>query len=302
MQLGLVALAMVFLGSMGHSDSGLKLSKGLRQRRISTEGPPSCSNGCERCSEYNGCIKCKPKLFILLERNDIRQIGVCLASCPQGYFGMRTPDTNRCIQCKIENCEECFNRNFCTKCKEGLYSHRGRCYPSCPEGLSTTNGTMECVECELGEWSPWGPCMKKNKTCGFKKGTQTRMQELLHASSTDTVSASSPRPCAPQTERQKCTVQKTPCGKGDGNKNKGERRDQQRRRDKENVRGHGHEGKESGKEGGKKGGKEGGKERSREGGKEGGKGGREGGKGGGRRKKGQNQATSAPSLTPSTVV
>ncbi|XP_024241793.2 R-spondin-1-like [Oncorhynchus tshawytscha] len=267
MQLGLVALAMVFLGSMGHSDSGLKLSKGRRQRRISTEGPPSCSNGCERCSEYNGCIKCKPKLFILLERNDIRQIGVCLASCPQGYFGMRTPDTNRCIQCKIENCEECFNRNFCTKCKEGLYSHRGRCYPSCPEGLSTTNGTMECVECELGEWSPWGPCMKKNKTCGFKKGTQTRMQELLHASSTDTVSASSPRPCAPQTERQKCTVQKTPCGKGDGNKNKGERRDQQRRRDKENVRGHGHEGKEGGKEGGKKGGKEGGKEGSREGAK-----------------------------------
>ncbi|XP_034145031.1 R-spondin-1 isoform X2 [Esox lucius] len=146
MQLGLVSLAIVFLGSMGHSDSGLKLSKARRQRRISTEGPLSCSNGCERCSDDNGCLKCKPKLFILLERNDIRQIGVCFASCPQGYFGMRNPDTNRCIQCKIENCEACFNRNFCTKCKEGFYSHRGRCYISCPEGLSTTNGTMECVD------------------------------------------------------------------------------------------------------------------------------------------------------------
>lgn len=51
-------------------------------------------------------------------------------------------------ECKIENCEACFNRNFCTKCKEGLYSHRGRCHVSCPPGLSTVNGTMECV----GEW------------------------------------------------------------------------------------------------------------------------------------------------------
>ncbi|XP_010883671.2 R-spondin-1 isoform X1 [Esox lucius] len=279
MQLGLVSLAIVFLGSMGHSDSGLKLSKARRQRRISTEGPLSCSNGCERCSDDNGCLKCKPKLFILLERNDIRQIGVCFASCPQGYFGMRNPDTNRCIQCKIENCEACFNRNFCTKCKEGFYSHRGRCYISCPEGLSTTNGTMECVECEMGEWSLWGPCTKKNKTCGFKKGTQTRVQEPLQAPSPDTFSGSSPRPCAAQTERQKCTVQKTPCGKAD-RKNKGERRDQQRRRDRENGHGHSHEGKEAGREG------------SREVGREGGK---------GRRKKGQSQATTTPNLTPTTV-
>lgn len=66
---------------------------------VSTEGPPSCPKGCDRCSEYNGCIKCKPKLFIFLERNDIRQIGVCLASCPMGYFGMRNPEgNNRCTR------------------------------------------------------------------------------------------------------------------------------------------------------------------------------------------------------------
>lgn len=66
---------------------------------VSTEGPPSCPKGCDRCSEYNGCIKCKPKLFIFLERNDIRQIGVCLASCPVGYFGMRNPEgNNRCTR------------------------------------------------------------------------------------------------------------------------------------------------------------------------------------------------------------
>lgn len=51
-------------------------------------------------------------------------------------------------ECKIENCEACFNRNFCTKCKEGLYSHSGRCYISCPPDQSAVNETMECVgEC-----------------------------------------------------------------------------------------------------------------------------------------------------------
>ncbi|KTG44768.1 hypothetical protein cypCar_00013704, partial [Cyprinus carpio] len=111
---------------------------------VSTEVPPSCSTGCEHCSEYNGCLKCRPRLFILLERNDIRQIGICLAACPVGYYGIRNRDMNKCTQCKIENCEACFSRNFCTKCKEGLYSHRGRCFSSCPEGF-TINGTMECV-------------------------------------------------------------------------------------------------------------------------------------------------------------
>ncbi|KAL3980427.1 sal-like protein [Sarotherodon galilaeus] len=218
MQLGLVALAMVFLSSMGHSDV-LKLSKARRHRRVSTEGPPSCPKGCDRCSEYNGCIKCKPKLFIFLERNDIRQIGVCLASCPMGYFGMRNPEgNNRCTQCKIDNCEACFNRNFCTKCKEGLYSHSGRCYVSCPPGQRTVNETMECVgqrasECELGEWSQWGSCMKKNKTCGFRKGTQSRVRvPLPQVHSPDTSPAFVPsQTCAAETERRKCVVTKTPC-------------------------------------------------------------------------------------------
>nr|BAV92753.1 R-spondin 1 [Halichoeres trimaculatus] len=221
MQLGLVALAMVFLSSMGHSDS-LKLSKARRQRRVSTEGPPSCPKGCDRCSEYNGCIKCKPKLFIFLERNDIRQIGVCLASCPMGYFGMRNPEgNNRCTQCKIDNCEACFNRNFCTKCKEGLYSHSGRCYVSCPPDQRTANETMECVgqrpsECELGEWSQWSSCMKKNKTCGFKKGSQTRVRvPILQVHSPDTSPAFVPsQTCTPQTERRKCNVPRTPCVRG----------------------------------------------------------------------------------------
>ncbi|XP_036395295.1 R-spondin-1 [Megalops cyprinoides] len=277
MQLGLFVVV-VFLGFMDYSDS-LKDSKGRRQRRISTEVPPSCSRGCELCSEYNGCLKCQPKLFILLERNDIRQIGVCLASCPVGYFGVRNPDMNKCTKCRIDNCEACFSKSFCTKCKEGLYSHRGRCYTSCPAGFGTTNGTMECVstvQCELGEWGPWGPCMKKNKTCGFRKGTQVRVREPAQPPSPETAtSPAAPATCAPETESRKCNVPKTPCGKEKG-KNKNERREESR--NKEN--------KESG-----------GKTKNREP-KEGAK---EGGKAGGKRKKPQNRATTAPTLTPSAT-
>lgn len=64
---------------------------------VSAEGTQACAKGCELCSEVNGCLKCSPKLFILLERNDIRQVGVCLPSCPPGYFDARNPDMNKCI-------------------------------------------------------------------------------------------------------------------------------------------------------------------------------------------------------------
>lgn len=64
---------------------------------VSADGSQACAKGCELCSEVNGCLKCSPKLFILLERNDIRQVGVCLPSCPPGYFDARNPDMNKCI-------------------------------------------------------------------------------------------------------------------------------------------------------------------------------------------------------------
>ncbi|XP_057689578.1 R-spondin-1 [Corythoichthys intestinalis] len=212
MQLSLVALAMVFFSTMSDSYVG-KSSKTRKQRWVSSEGTLSCPKGCERCSEDNGCTKCKAKLFIYLERNDIRQVGVCLASCPMGYFGMRNPEgNNRCTQCKIDNCDACFYRNFCTKCKEGLYSHSGRCYVSCPPGKHTANDTMECIECQLSEWTQWSPCVKRNKTCGFKKGSQSRVRlPLRHPRSRGTPLATGPSQCAPQTERRKCVVDKTPC-------------------------------------------------------------------------------------------
>ncbi|MBN3272458.1 BORE1 protein, partial [Polyodon spathula] len=118
---------------------------------------------------------------------------------------------NKCTKCKIDNCEACFSRNFCTKCKEGLFLHKGRCYSSCPEGFAALNGTMECssvVQCELGEWGSWGPCTKKGKLCGFKKGSQNRTREALQPPPAE------PSLCPPETESRTCTVQKKPCAKG----------------------------------------------------------------------------------------
>uniref|UniRef100_A0A8C5UD09 R-spondin 1 n=1 Tax=Malurus cyaneus samueli TaxID=2593467 RepID=A0A8C5UD09_9PASS len=173
---------------------------------VSTELSQGCARGCDLCSEFNGCLRCSPKLFILLERNDIRQIGICLPSCPLGYFGLRNTDMNKCIS---EYCESCFSRNFCTKCKEGLYLHKGRCYVTCPEGYAAANGTMECTQCEMSEWGPWGPCSKKRKLCGFKKGNEDRTRRILQAPSGD-VSL-----CPPTTEVRRCTVQKSQCPEGE---------------------------------------------------------------------------------------
>ncbi|XP_061920088.1 R-spondin-1 isoform X2 [Entelurus aequoreus] len=165
MQLGVVVLAMLFLSSMGHADV-VKPSKARRHRRDSGEGLPSCSKGCERCSEVNGCLKCRPKLFIYFQRNNISEVAICLASCPMGYFGMRNP-----------------------------------------------GGNNRCYQCELAEWSQWGSCTKKNKTCGFKKGTQSRVRlPGQHPRKSSTPSAGGPsQRCAAQTERRKCTVAKIPC-------------------------------------------------------------------------------------------
>ncbi|XP_069333801.1 R-spondin-1 [Eulemur rufifrons] len=209
MRLGLCVVALVL--SWMHLAIGSRGIKGKRQRRISAEGSQACAKGCELCSEVNGCLKCSPKLFILLERNDIRQVGVCLPSCPPGYFDARNPDMNKCIKCKIEHCEACFSHNFCTKCKEGLYLHKGRCYPACPEGSSAANGTMECsspAQCEMSEWSPWGPCSKKKKLCGFRRGSEERTRRVLHAPGGDRAT------CSDTKETRKCTVRRVPCPEG----------------------------------------------------------------------------------------
>ncbi|XP_008118101.1 R-spondin-1 [Anolis carolinensis] len=240
MQLGplLLCAVVVFLSrvDLAKNSSSSRAPKGKRQRRISAEMSQGCDKGCDLCSEFNGCLRCCPRLFILLERNDIRQTGICLQSCPSGYFGLRNPDMNKCIKCKIENCEECFSRNFCTKCKEGFHLHKGRCY-NCTKDFSAANSTVECnspAQCEMSEWGPWGPCLKKQKVCGFRKGKEERSRRILQAPSGEE------SVCPAVTNSRRCTVQRNPCPEGQKNKKDGQglaRKDRGRKEGKESRMG-----------------------------------------------------------------
>lgn len=52
--------------------------------------------GCLTCSDYNGCLSCKPRFFMHLERIGMKQIGVCVTSCPPGFYGTRFPERSPC--------------------------------------------------------------------------------------------------------------------------------------------------------------------------------------------------------------
>lgn len=65
------------------------------------------------------------------------------------------------------------------------------------------------VHCEASDWGPWSPCMKKGKTCGFKRGTETRVREILqHPSAKGNL-------CPPTSETRTCIVQRKKCSKGE---------------------------------------------------------------------------------------
>lgn len=91
---------------------------------------------------------------------------------------------------------------------------------SLPQSVTFLYPGQRPAECELGEWSQWVSCMKKNKTCGFKKGSQSRVRvPLPQIHSPDTSPAFVPsQTCVPQTERRKCIVTKTPCVRGNAHK------------------------------------------------------------------------------------
>ncbi|XP_040402674.1 R-spondin-2 isoform X1 [Cygnus olor] len=207
MQFRLFSFALLILNCMdyGHCQA----SRWRRSKRASYGANPICK-GCLSCSKDNGCIRCQHKLFFFLRREGMRQYGECLHSCPSGYYGLRTPDMNRCSRCRIENCDSCFSRDFCTKCKTGFYSHRGRCFRGCPPGFAALEELMECVEgCEVGQWSEWGTCSRNNKTCGFKWGLETRTRQIVKKPAKDTI----PCPTIAESRRCKMAVRHCPGGR-----------------------------------------------------------------------------------------
>eukprot|EP00075_Anas_platyrhynchos_P039341 XP_027328594.1 R-spondin-4 isoform X2 [Anas platyrhynchos] len=114
--------------------------------------------GCVLCSEDNGCITCHHRLFLLIWRDGIRQYGMCVHTCPPGYFGVRGLEVNRCTKCRSPSCESCFSKDFCMKCKEKFYLHKGQCFRQCPPGTAAQPGTRECQEtCEPGPGASGAP-------------------------------------------------------------------------------------------------------------------------------------------------
>ncbi|KAL4657505.1 R-spondin-3 isoform X1 [Arapaima gigas] len=247
-----------------------------RQNKQSPGVNWGCHGGCLTCSDSNGCLSCKPRFFFFLERSGMRQVGVCLSSCPSGYYGTRSrsPDINKCTKCGLSNCDSCFNRNFCMRCKAGYYLLQGKCQETCPEGLIPSDTQRECVldcttecdsclngdtcnkckaglyllegkchqtcpwefepneqltecipkvHCEAGEWADWSPCSRRGKTCGFKRGEETRSRDILRPPSPHG------DPCPPTTETRKCVVKKKKCAE----RRRGGKRQRNQRREKE---------------------------------------------------------------------
>ncbi|XP_043977724.1 R-spondin-4 isoform X2 [Gambusia affinis] len=161
---------------------------------------------CLECSRDNGCVRCPERLFLFLQRKGMSHHGTCLHSCPTGHFGQRGRDVNRCMKCRSLDCELCFSRDFCTKCKPGFKLHKGKCLIHCPEGTFThqTDCLEVCPLSPLGEWSEWSVCVRDGATCGFRWGKQTRVRE-----SSQSGKATEKTPvCPPQSETQRCRMKK----------------------------------------------------------------------------------------------
>lgn len=78
-------------------------------------------------------------------------------------------------ECKAD-CDTCFTRNFCTKCKSGFYLYSGKCLEKCPDGLEANNHTMECTT--IGESGPHAlPCLLRGDV-GSKEGMITKEVQL----------------------------------------------------------------------------------------------------------------------------
>ncbi|XP_022621143.1 R-spondin-3-like [Seriola dumerili] len=163
---------------------GLDNAKILRHRRSSSVSR-LCPAGCASCSALNGCLSCKPRLFFHLELDGIRQKGTCLSSCPQGHYGMRSPQINTCTKCPV-GCEVCVRRNVCVKCRADFYFLHGQCHPTCPSGSEPDVQLMQCipqVHCEVGEWTEWGPCIRKRRMQAYRRGEETRTRQVLQSPS-----------------------------------------------------------------------------------------------------------------------
>ncbi|XP_049335889.1 R-spondin-4 [Astyanax mexicanus] len=201
-------------------------SLAARKRRVSREVWLQGCRSCSECSRENGCLRCSDRLFLFLHRDGMSHHGSCLHSCPAGHYGLRGTDANRCIKCRAPECERCFDKDFCTKCKRGFLLYKGKCLSSCPEGSfpHSTDCVEDCVFSTAGNWAEWSPCLYNGLSCGVRWGRQNRTRVLSWRTPEELSEL-----CPPQSESRKCRLKKR-CRK---DKQKKERRAERRRNQKQ---------------------------------------------------------------------
>ncbi|XP_068578382.1 R-spondin-4 [Cebidichthys violaceus] len=173
MHLRLFAVVMSFLCEVMETESGV-----LQKQSAHRETSDDCRS-CLECSHDNGCVRCPERLFLLLQREGMSHHGTCLSACPTGHYGQRGKDINRCMKCRSLDCELCFSRDFCTRCRPDFLLHKGKCVRSCPAGtvVHLTDCLEDCLLAPLGGWSDWSVCLRDGVTCGFRWGRQTRTRQ-----------------------------------------------------------------------------------------------------------------------------
>lgn len=90
----------------------------------------------------------------------------------------------------------------------GTQGHEGEGTPAPPLPLSIFT-LLPSAQCEMSEWSLWGPCSKKKKLCGFRRGLEERTRRVLQAPGGDHAI------CSDTKETRRCTVRRTPCPEGE---------------------------------------------------------------------------------------
>uniref|UniRef100_A0A8B9L6L0 R-spondin 4 n=1 Tax=Astyanax mexicanus TaxID=7994 RepID=A0A8B9L6L0_ASTMX len=179
---------------------GLKYTNQVVKSDILIEVWMQGCRSCSECSRENGCLRCSDRLFLFLHRDGMSHHGSCLHSCPAGHYGLRGTDANRCIKCRAPECERCFDKDFCTKCKRGFLLYKGKCLSSCPE--------EDCVFSTAGNWAEWSPCLYNGLSCGVRWGRQNRTRVLSWRTPEELSEL-----CPPQSESRKCRLKKR-CRKG----------------------------------------------------------------------------------------
>ncbi|CAB1446869.1 unnamed protein product [Pleuronectes platessa] len=180
--------------------------------------------GVRLCFNKNFCTRCRAGFYL--------HLGKCQENCPEGL--VRSDTQRECVpKCPAE-CESCVNSDTCTQCRPGLYQLSGRCHHVCPEDYEPNGKLMECtpqVHCEVGEWSEWSPCSKSGRTCGFKRGEETRTRHVLQYPSP------LGKPCPEISEIKECLVKRRKCPGARKKNERRERRNRNNRKDKENQEG-----------------------------------------------------------------